>query len=75
MYLSQHPELKYRDIIREATDMIGEDNDAIIQMRKDKVKVNEYGVYDGLTEYDISKKMTVQAMETYRLFYGKLMGE
>ena len=71
LYKAQHPELEHLKIIQDAADRIKSHNEKIIQLRKDGLSKGD----NAQTEYDLNKLMTVEAMETYRLFYGKLMGD
>ena len=71
LYKAQHPELEHLKIIQDAAERIKSHNEKIIQLRKDGLSKGD----NAQTEYDLNKLMTVEAMETYRLFYGKLMGD
>lgn len=71
IYEADHPELKHRDVVHDAVEKINGYQDKVMELRKDGLLKND----NGLTEYDLNKLMTIQAMETYRLFYGKLLGQ
>ncbi len=71
IYEAGHPELKYRDLVHDAVEKINGYQDKVMELRKDGIAKND----NGLTEYDLNKLMTIQAMEVYRLFYGKLLGQ
>lgn len=71
IYEAGHPELKHRDLVHDAVEKINGYQDKVMELRKDGIAKND----NGLTEYDLNKLMTIQAMEVYRLFYGKLLGQ
>lgn len=71
LYESQHPELKHIKIVQDAAERIKSYNEKVINLRKDGLTKGD----NAQTEYDLNKLMTVDAMETYRMFYGKLMGD